>query len=1143
MGITNSDFVALHAHGDTSFLDGRARHDEMVDRAVALGNPAISLTDHDEVNGHINMARLCQEAGIKFIPGAEQRWLMDPDESRRMSTGGYDYSHICLLAENNEGLKNLWTLSSLAYEPGNFYRYPQLNPVMMKQYSAGLWGSDGCGLTRFAAYVEKDQYDLARQEWATLLDIFGDNFYSELHTFHFFVPDDRPLNDKEREINAKILKMNQAKVQFAQEMGVPLVVVNDSHYAREDEWQQHRLVWKMNTKNKKDQADGDAHAADWMMSVDEISSHMTGVMGLPVSVVEEAVKNTGYIAQLCNVEIKPTINMPHLHGSSREDAEAFLSACEEGFKRFITGRGLPEEPYRERLEREQQLIVDKDFAGYFNVVSDYMLAARSGEYNRWLPPAEKHPQHSCLCGPGRGSGGGSLVNYLLGITSLDPLKHDLSFERFINPDRPDFPDIDVDFQKTHRKGLIGYMGARYGEDKVVAIGTKAKSGPARTIQDLCKALGIDFKDSLAMSKLIKKVDFSDTNDYEVNPDYEPPTWEETLELIGGELAPYMSSHRDTGLFDYAEKMVGLTRQAGVHAAGIFTDQDPILGKVPTRRKGGSEDAPVATQFDMEEIAWLGGIKMDFLSNKGLDVLAMARQMIFERHGKWIDYDGFGYGVPEGAEVITLDEEHFAEPEIWEQIDQGHTAGIFQINTPSGTKQAMKFKPRNLQDLADLVSINRPGVLRVPGLLQKYLDRRHGLEPIEYDHPLMEQITGRTMGILVYQEDLVLCARILAGFTPGEGETLRKGIGKKKMDIINAFEPKFIDGCMSNPEFTSRGGTETIARKIWQSLKAAGAYAFNKAHAIGYAMQAVWEIWTKHHYFEEFITGCLAVYGEDVKDGEKKSLVFIRECRRRKQPILPPDVNKSGARFTLTDDGVRYGLVDIKGVGDSVIPDIIGNRPYVDLQDYLDRTKKSGGWKRGVCDNLIKIGAFDWTGQSRSDMLDQYYYHIARMQIAKRKRESISREETDQIVWDKWRNSPDSYKRFRFDDPDEVLAIEEDLVGTFVTRDPYEPYVSMIDNVCIRHPGDMEDFRKGERFVIGGVLSRVHKHQARNGEMAFCTIRWNEEDFEFLAFADTWKANRSMLRDIGAPVACEVQKLDGDSANLLSTVRLDWMMED
>lgn len=1137
--ITNEDFVPLHAHGDTSFLDGRARHSEMVDHAIKQGHVALSLTDHDEVNGHINMANLCREAGIKFIPGAEQRWLIDIDSSRQYATRGYDSSHIILLAENNEGLKNLWTLSSLAYEPANFYGKPQLSPALMKQYSSGLWASDGCGLTRFAGFVEEDDMESARLEWGILLETFGDRFYSELHTFQFIDTEARPLSAEEKAINNKITKMNLAKVSFAQEMGVPLVVVNDSHYAPESDWEQHRLVWKMNTgKGKKgDQVEGNVHAADWMMNVEEVK-HWMGMHGIATSVIEEAIKNTRWIADQCDVEIKPTLSMPRLHETDADDIKAFQDTCEEGYKRFIEGKGLGSEDYRARLDREMALIVDKGMAGYFNVVGDYVMKARDGSYVKYLPGYDGGPNKPCVCGPGRGSGGGSLVNYVLGITSLDPIKYNLSFERFINPDRPDYPDIDVDFQKTHRKGLIGYMRARYGEEHVVAIGTKSKSGPAKCLQDLCVAMGIPFTDSVKMSKLIRKVDFSDTNDYDVNPDYEAPTWAEVIEILGGDLAPYVDKYAHTGLFDMVEKMVGLCRQSGVHAAGIVAlpaDQ-PVLGNVPTRRKGGKAESPVATQFDMNEVAWLGGVKDDFLSNNGLDVLAMARDMIFMNHGVWINYDVFANGQPEGIaedKVVNLFESSYlSDPAIWHQIDLGHTAGIFQINTPGGTKQAMKFKPRNEVDLSDLVAINRPGVLRVPGLLKSYLARRAGEEEVTYDHPLLERILAPTMGILVYQEDLVEATQVLAGFTKGQGETLRKAIGKKKIDLMMSFEGQFIQGCLANPEFmANRAGSEMVARRIWASLLASASYAFNRAHSVGYATQGAQEIWVKHYYFDEFITSCLAIYDDKTNE-------FIRECRRMKRPILPPDVNTSGAHFTLTPEGIRYGLLDIKGVGPGALPDVLKNRPFTDLQDYLDRTKKNQGCKRGVVDRFVKIGAFDWTGQSRSDQLDQVYYHWARMEIAEMKRGKISQEETDDIVFGKWRKEPEQYPRFRFDRPEVVREIEEELVGTFITNNPMAPYITMIDAECIAHPSEFEDYEKGQRFVIGGQLTRVHEHMQKNGKkMAFLTVRWNEEDFEFLAFADSYAPARPLLQ-INAPVACEVQKLDGDSANLLSVLRLD-----
>jgi DNA polymerase-3 subunit alpha len=325
------------------------------------------------------------------------------------------------------------------------------------------------------------------------------------------------------------------------------------------------------------------------------------------------------------------------------------------------------------------------------------------------------------------------------------------------------------------------------------------------------------------------------------------------------------------------------------------------------------------------------------------------------------------------------------------------------------------------------------------------------------------------------------------------------------------------------------------------MLASASYAFNKAHGMGYAMQAVWEIWTKHYYFLEFETACLAVYGDDVKDGEKKALVFLRELRRRKQPVLPPDVNTSGERFTLTDDNViRYGLIDIGGVGPSVVPDIVANRPYESLQDYLDRTKKGGGSKKGVVDNLVKIGAFDWTGESREDLLERVYYHRCRMEIAEKKRNALSVEDTNEIVWEKWRKNPDAFPRFKFDDPEVILDLEQTLVGTFITRDPMGEYVSMIEGECISHPMDMEDYRKGERFCVGGKVVRIHQHRQRNGKMmAFITVDWNGESFEFLSFADSWSKLGTMIK-VDAPVVCELQKLEGDGANLVDVARLDWL---
>lgn len=1102
---------------------------EIAQAAQAAGYDSVAITDHDEVGGHIDFQKSCRKVGVKPIFGTEARWVHSIAASRDAKSSGRDSSHIVLLAENQTGLRNLWALSSLAYEPEYFYGKPQLDIDLMSRYSEGLWASDGCGLTRFTNFVNNDAEDAALAEWAILKKIFGDRFYSELHTFQII----DPVTDEDKALNARITAMNQAKMRFAEDYDVRLVAVHDAHYAYRHQWEEHRLVYNLSTQAyRKDQVESKGQAADWLMGPDD-TVHFLGRHGIPTSTARQAIANAREISDLCNVEIKSTLSMPRLHPSDAEDSAAFRAAIEEGFRRFVTDKGLPEDVYRRRLEYEAELIVDQGMPGYFNVVADYVRSARDGTYIQWVDRTAK--PSPCLCGPGRGSGGGSLVNYVLGITSLDPIKYDLMFERFINPDRPDYPDIDVDFQKSKRGDVKMYLGARYGHNNVCSIGTRARSGPKQMVKDLGRALGIEWVDIQKIADLIGEVDDIEASEDDPADDQAAPTWSEVVAALDSDLAPWARKYPE--LFDRLESMVGLVRQAGVHAAGVVVNTEPLLGNIPTRIKKGIR----STQFDMHEVAELGGVKDDLLANKGLDVLDFARSLIWERHQVWLDYDGFGFGIPEGCpknRVVTFGDEHYADPAIWEQIDQGLTAGVFQIGTPSGTKQAMRFKPRSLPELADLASINRPGVIRA-GQLDHYLKRRNGDEDITYDHPLMEPITARTMGILVYQEDMIRTARELAGFTAGQGEELRKAIGKKLADKIAEIKPRFIEGCMANPNFTGPGGTRSTAMKIWASLEAAGAYSFNKAHATGYAMQPCWEIWTKHYYFDEFIVACLTVMPE-------KTVQLVRECRKKGRPILPPDINTSGEHFTLTDAGIRYGLTDIRGVGKAAAVDVLANRPYRDIGDYLNRTHPNKGGKKGVVDSLVKVGAFDSIahGMGRQDILDEVYYHRAGLEVSPNKWGKLDQDERDAIVASKWDKAPEEYPVFPFGDEKFIIALETELLGTHVSIDPMAPYAAMIEAECISHPAEVDDYDTSSLITIGGELVKVRPHRQRNGkEMAFLGIRWNEEDFDVVAFADSWEANRAMLQETGVPVVCEAIKLPGKGCLLSQVIRLDWMCEE
>ncbi|QDF18639.1 DnaE-like DNA polymerase III subunit alpha [Gordonia phage Pupper] len=1142
----SSGYAALHNHSEYSFLDGRARTDEMAERAAQNGDEFCAVTDHDEVGGHFAFQKSCQKHNVKPVFGTEARWVHDIGKSRDAKTAGKDSSHVVLLAGDQQGLRNMWALSSLAYEDENFYGKPQLNVDLMREYSAGLWASDGCALTRFAEYVHLDDYDRARQELATLQGIFGERFYMELHTWQLMEPrDDDEMKFwgnamSSRQANQGMAKLNQAKAQLAKEMGIPLVVVNDAHYAFPDQWQEHRMVWKMSTFKADQTGEDRGQAADWMMNTDELIYWM-GQHGISRSVTEEAIKNSGWIAEQCNAEIKPTLEMPRLYATDAEDREAFLKLVEQGFQERYVAQGIDTPEARERRDAEVELILEKNFPGYFNKIQDVVMAAKTGSWARFVADPPTSP--CCLVGPGRGSAGGSLVAYALGITNLEPLRYDLLFERFLNPDRADNPDIDVDFPKRKRPGIKEYVGKRYAETggEVVSIGTRSRSGPAQLVQDIGKALGMPVPDVMKLRKKIDAVSGKEYIDEDAQDEEDEVTFADVLDrdpTIADDLKKYPA------LVENVVALNGLTRQAGLHAAGVVVSNVPLLGNVPTRRKKakGSTVSTLSTQFDMREMEELGAVKDDLLSLKHLDQLEMARDYIYKRHGVWIDYDGGGYGTPEGAtNVVTIGYDHYADPAIWEQIDRGETAGIFQIGTPGGTKQSVRFKPRNEIDLGALVAVNRPGVIGA-GQLDHFLDRRNGLEPVEYPHPMMEGITGETYGILVYQEQMMRASRELAGFTPGEAEGLRKIIGKKLLDKMVALEPKFIDGCLDNEEFVSqtpggRARARAVAEGLWKSFLAAGSYSFNKSHSIGYAVLACWEIWTKHYYFDEFITACLAV---DSATKEKTDL-YVNEAAKRNRPILPPDVNQSGAQFTLTEAGIRYGIESIAGVGSAASVDIEAQRairPFDSLEDFLTRCTTSGGAKKGVVDSLIKVGAFDFTGESRERLLEKLFYYRTVDTWAESTRLKLTEDELAERVAEKWSKKPKDYDIPDFSVPEVVVAEEEALLGRAVSVDVMAPYHAMIERACIHRAMDAEDFVPGQRFSIGGMVIKARPHKQKNGRMmAFCTLAWRGEEFEFLAFADAWDTAKHFIV-VGKPVACDVIKLKGGGCHLSMFVRLD-----
>lgn len=1145
--------VGLHNHSEHSHLDGFAKVTDLARRAAELNQSAVALTDHGEVAGHFKFQAACREQHIKPIFGMEGYWHFDIDAARATKKYPSDLSHICLLAANQKGLENLWTLSSLAYTEKYHYHRPMADPAMMREFAEGIYASDGCMMSELGKAVEIGNDDAARRYVATLADIYRERFYMELHTWMFIEPhadEEHPRGPRCRNrapvgrikcqtcLNELMSDINQTKVRLAYELGVPLVVVNDAHHAWPEDWENKDLLNGIK-KDKGDQV-AEGQKADHLMGEDEIF-HWMAQHGISRTVVEQAIDNSHTIAMACDVEITPTLELPSFSGSG-DDTPAFLELVEQGFRHKVIEAGLDGEQYFARLEPELRLIADRGLAGYFLTVEDYMRAARTGTYRQYISPGSA--PDPMITGPARGSSGGSLVAYLLDITTIDPIKYGLLFERFLNPARKGLPDIDSDFPQSKRPDLKAYLEARWGHDHVCTLGTVTRNGPKGMLRDLRETYGVPYNEIDEMSKVIESAIAIVAAEREAageDATEDDLGWDEILSEKGGDLAPWAKKYPE--MFERLGQTVGVARNAGVHPSGVLVNRKPLSGLIPTRVN--SKTKVTTVQFDMWDVEALGGVKFDLLGIRHLDTLDQARRLIAERHGVELDFAKFG-------------DKEFSDPAIWDQIDRGHTTGIFQVESPLATRVAVEMKPRNEVDVAALISIIRPGV-KDAGLMDEYLARRAGDKDVDYDHPLMRELTEETYGILVYQEQLILAAQNLAGFTLAEGDELRRALGKKLASEIDALASKFRTGCLANPAFMEplRGDTKTaeqIIAKIWSSINAAGRYAFNKSHAVGYAVLATWEVWVKHYYPEEFLVALMATDGDE-------AVKYIREARRRGISVLPPDINESGQKFSIdSDNNIRFGLDSVRSVGGVAVKAILKARPYVSFEDYVARAQGAAVSKT-VLGNLIRIGAFDslaydpardgdWRPGCRTRLMKDFHDHRLWMDVAEGRRAKMDAaqraahiehlyqrrfEQKGQQWIDKEFFIPD------FADPSVVHGIETELVGTFILVDPMEPYLEALDSIAIKDPAEIDDRPVGDTFVIGGQISKIKRHTIARGrskgkEMAFLGVTYNDNDFDITVFNDTWNAVK-LLVDEGVPVACQVIR-DDRGCHLSSLERLD-----
>ena len=901
--VNSSRFVHLHTHSEYSALDGLSLIDEVLDN---VEGGAVAITDHAVCSAHPELQKKATARGIKPIFGMEANFTDDrflrgtPGDTDPLSKSSAkyilnDYRHLVLWAQNDQGLHNIWALSTQSNREG-FYGRPRIDWDLLERYSEGVMASTACLRGPLSEAIRADDEGLARANIARLLAIFGDRLYVELHT-----------NLLEEQI-----KVNKELVVLAREFSLPTIVAVDSHYPCHVDQEAHRVWIAVQTNKDLAADDADLFAGDQHYHLkSEVEAFADLASYLPTTLVEESIANTTIVAERCNAQVKgePSTPVFSKQGGADRDVDRVIEMCLAAWSK-TTGKKFSNEVYEARFEKEMSLLIRKKFCGYFLMVADYC---------RWAK------EQGILVGPGRGSGGGCLVAYLLGITDLDPVDSGLMFERFLTEGRTELPDFDIDFPTSKRPIMEQYILDRWGEDSVMRVGTHVRMKSKGTIKALARTLkntehAADFKDIEKVCKIITAAESGEAG--------LGMKWDDLWDQHGEELEPYRL--RYPGIFEYAGKMVGRLQTYGKHAAGfVISSDEALLDRLPMRNGDREEGGQMVSQFDMDALSFLYFVKFDFLYLRTLDTIQMCIDLVKERYGRTINvYDW---------------RDEYLDPQVWGEIADGRTLGIFQIETRAGTRLTKRFRPQSTHDLADVITLVRPGPVR-SGLTETYFRRRSGEEEVRFQDPRLAEALADTQGCVIYQEQVMAVCSLLAGYTLEEADEVRRILGKKKVEAAKAEGARFLS------QTIERGMSEMAATEIWNQLEEFSRYSFNKSHAFGYAVLGYWTAWFKFHYPLQFLVAALSTVDKE------RIPEFIEEARRMGYKVMPPDINESGLGFRATDLVVRYGLDNVKGVGEAGAAAIVEAQPYAHWEDFLERKGSAANW--GVIRTLAAVGAFD-----------------------------------------------------------------------------------------------------------------------------------------------------------------------------------------
>jgi DNA polymerase-3 subunit alpha len=1039
----NSHFVHLHCHTEYSLLDGANKVDRMFGRIKALQQPAVAMTDHGNMFGAIEFYREAIQHGIKPIIGCEI--YVAPNsrfERKGVDRGPKEYNnHLILLAMNNEGYRNLCKLVSLGYMEGFYYK-PRIDKELLKELNGGLIALSACLQGEISQTLLYGNYERAKAAAEQYAAIFGDRYYIEIQ--------DNKLADQE--------KVNRLLVELAKELSIPVVATNDCHYGERDDFHAHDVLLCVQTGKT---VDDDNRLK---LETDELYLKSAAEMARGFEYCPDAVERTVEVAARCNVEIEfGKYHFPNYTPPKQIGLDDYLDElAHKGLEERLDGVADPElrRNYQERLDYELDVIKRMQFPGYFLVVADFINYAK---------------QHGIPVGPGRGSSAGSLVAYALKITDLDPIRHVLLFERFLNPERRSMPDIDVDFCIRGRAQVIQYVKEKYGADRVAQIATFGTLKAKAAIKDVGRALGFSFAEADAIAKLIPapKQGF----------DY-PLTEAMRREPRLGELMK--SDPRVKTLMDHALRLEGLVRHASTHAAGVVLSNLPLVDHCPlfVDKEGG-----IVTQYEMTWVEKIGLVKFDFLGLKTLTLLHDCVKLIEVTRGDKIDLNG-----------LPLDDK-----KTYRTLSSGNTTGVFQLESTGIREMTVKIRPNCFEDLVAILALYRPGPLD-SGMAEDYIKRKNGKEKIKYLHPLLETILKDTYGVIVYQEQVMQTAQVLAGYSMGEADILRRAMGKKDPEEMAAQRERFVEGAKA------KNLDEKIATEVFDQMETFARYGFNKSHSAAYALVSYQTAYLKTHYPVQFMA---ALMTSEMGDTDKV-IKNLAECRDKGIVVLAPDVNESLADFTPVGEKIRFGLAGVKNVGEKAVEVILQSRaqdgPFESLFDFCRRVDMTAVNRR-VIESLIKSGAFDSTHVSRARM-------IAALDDAMKAGQAHQRDQASQQIDifamlggpAKGGKKPgDVYPPASEWSLQESLAYEKEALGFYISGHPLDKYDRVLKRIASGSIAVLKEKGIAGDVRLGGVVSALRLRNTKKGDRYGS---FNLEDktgfIEVIAWPDSYRKSAELL---------------------------------